>query len=102
MVYKLEDLLEELEKATDNILTVGELQEIGIPHNLIEEADNKRLIKNPDLNPGDIRHPLGDKFRMVLDIRGFELLNQIRMKKAIEKFNASSVKSTLKGRIESR
>jgi hypothetical protein len=88
------DLLKELDKAyQERKLTIGELvDEKGLPLELIIEASMRDLIANAN-SP---REPLGivnnKNTPCILTIKGFELLNQIRMKEAIEKFNKSSDK----------
>ncbi len=103
----LGDLLEELDKTSYSRFrsviskpkcTVGELKEIGIPQGLIEEAYIRGLIKHPEIPLGEPR-PLSEGTTLVLDIRGFEYLNQIRIKKAIEDLNDSIDKFSEKSNI---
>ena len=74
------DLLEKLDK---NILlgkTKEELKDLGFSENLI-----KMLIKNHALYKVE-----NEPIRYILGVEGFALLNQIRMKKAVDRFNNSS------------
>lgn len=108
MQSKLSDLLEELDKAypeRKGKLTVNELLERDIPFELILEGLNKGLILNAD-EPKINRTYDKDMNRAIsciLSITGFEYLNQIRLKTAVEqlddsikKFNESSDKSSRK------
>lgn len=101
MQSKLSDLLEELDKAypeRKGKLTVDELLNRDIPFELILEGLNKGLILNAD-EPKINRTYDKDMNRAIsciLSITGFEYLNQIRLKTAVEKFNESSDKSSRK------
>ena len=93
MQLYLGELLEKLDKVYPKSLTVQELrQEIAIDvDGTIQEAMSRQLITYPSYKPDS---PLGTGDRISLGIKGFELLNQIRIKKAIEDLNKSSDKAS--------
>lgn len=99
MVEKLlGDLLNELDISYPNTLTVEELHKQGFSDYTIHEALRRELIISPYHT---FYSTLGTGERIGLSSTGFELLNQIRMKKSIEqldasikKFNESSDKSS--------
>jgi hypothetical protein len=97
----IEDLLDELDKAGK--LTMLQLEEKGIPRDLILKALNRDLIRSvgePEKAQNDRNFRTyiepEDGVPLFLTITGFELLNQIRIKNAIEKFNESSDKYSKK------
>ncbi len=105
MQANLGDLLEEINNApTGREHEFNSLVEVfinkGVPRNeieaLIDEAWKNLLIKDKsypvkETQKDDVHAPTGKHF--ILNIPGFELLNQIQINKAIVKFNESSDKS---------
>lgn len=106
----MEDYLKKLLGALDksypeSLLTLGELRQkvsdlhqIQVSDDLIHEAISRELIFYPPYKPNS---SLGADDSIGLGIKGFELLNQIRIKEAlgqlddsIKKFNKSSDKAS--------
>lgn len=90
----LGELLEELESAYPKPLTVGSLQKkLGDDvDGTIREAVSRGLITYPTYKQNG--GTLGTDDRVYLGIKGFEVLNQIKIKEAIEEFNESSNKAS--------
>lgn len=90
MQYYFIKLLETLDNSESDSLTVGELRE-KISNDIdetIRGAVDEKLIIYPNFKSDG--GTLGNGERVYLNSKGFEFLNQIRMKEAIEKFNKSS------------
>lgn len=94
MRYYLDELLEALEKEYPKSLTVNSLRKkIGDDvDGTIHEAVSRELITYPTYKPNG--GTLGTDDRVFLGIKGFEVLNQIKIKEAIEDFNESSNKAS--------
>ena len=91
MQENLGNLLEELDSAYPECkLTTNELMEKGIPSDLILDGFARDLIR--DANSPLVAKIVGIDNRAIpciITIKGFEYLNQIRIKKTIEKLDTS-------------
>lgn len=103
MHREIEYLLDELDKADPGrkpevrqLIEKLSVQKIGkdVAQNLINEAFKDELIVDAFDRSGRTKYTtVPENIQCDLTIKGFEYLNQIRIKKAIEKFNASSDKT---------
>jgi len=87
MEKHLDDLLEELGNAYPETPTYKELKEKQFPEDTLQEALKRDLII-PSYDKFPVRN-FGTGDRIGLSVKGYEYLNQIRIKKTIEQLNVS-------------